>query len=310
LWAAEDIEAVFDQDPQRVCILQGPVAVKQSKIKDEPIKELLGNINAYLIRQLLERFYAGDESRIPTVDYLCPKPLTTAPDGSSLGVQREVVESEITYTVGKKLPDAPSWLEELAGSEPSWLRALLTSTIVVQGKSYVDNPIRRLLRPRPSQKVVVSLSNSSPRSVTVYGAARWYGEHKPSFKAVEIQYHPPSKLIDVTMYEDRRDVQVPLRLQFQYEPSTAWATIHEVVQLRNTRIKEFYWKLWYGDESSLPDINIRETFTGPEITIDSNMVERFCAVVGNQDESFKTTRNVEVKAPMDFAIVTGWQVRD
>jgi fatty acid synthase subunit alpha len=68
LWAAEDIEDVFNQDPQRVCILQGPVAVKHSKVKDEPIKDLLGNINSYLIRQLLEHRYAGDESRIPTTD--------------------------------------------------------------------------------------------------------------------------------------------------------------------------------------------------------------------------------------------------
>jgi len=38
-------------------------------------------------------------------------------------------------------------------------------------------------------------------------------------------------------------------------------------------------------------------------------VEQFCAVVGNQAESFKTARNENVQAPMDFAIVTGWQVR-
>jgi len=34
LWAAEDIDAVFDQDPQRVCILQGPVVAKWSVVKD------------------------------------------------------------------------------------------------------------------------------------------------------------------------------------------------------------------------------------------------------------------------------------
>ncbi|KAI5885432.1 uncharacterized protein SCHCODRAFT_01176814 [Schizophyllum commune H4-8] len=32
LWAAEEVDAVFDQDPQRVCILRGPVAVKWSKV--------------------------------------------------------------------------------------------------------------------------------------------------------------------------------------------------------------------------------------------------------------------------------------
>lgn len=37
-------------------------------------------------------------------------------------------------------------------------------------------------------------------------------------------------------------------------------------------------------------------------------VERFCAVVGNQGESFKAARNEKVLAPMDFAIVAGWQV--
>jgi hypothetical protein len=34
LWAAEDIEAVFDQDPQRVRILQGPVATKGVIVAD------------------------------------------------------------------------------------------------------------------------------------------------------------------------------------------------------------------------------------------------------------------------------------
>lgn len=35
LWASEDIDAVFDQDPQRVAILQGPVAVRHCKRTDE-----------------------------------------------------------------------------------------------------------------------------------------------------------------------------------------------------------------------------------------------------------------------------------
>ena len=37
-------------------------------------------------------------------------------------------------------------------------------------------------------------------------------------------------------------------------------------------------------------------------------IERFCAVIGNKDESFKTAGNGQVQAPMDFAIVAGWQV--
>ena len=42
LWAAEDIDAIFDQDPQRVAILQGAVAVKHARVANRPIKEMLG----------------------------------------------------------------------------------------------------------------------------------------------------------------------------------------------------------------------------------------------------------------------------
>jgi len=68
----------------------------------------------------------------------------------------------------------------------------------------------------------------------------------------------------------------------------------------------FYWKLWYGDNEVVPEINIREKFVGPEVT--TAAASCFCAVVGNRDESFKMARNGRVQAPMDFAIVTGWQV--
>ncbi|CUA75193.1 fatty acid synthase subunit beta, fungi type [Rhizoctonia solani] len=63
LWVAEDIEAVFDQDPQRVCILQGPVAVKHVKVAGEPIKDILDNVESGLVSKLLENYYDGDDSK-------------------------------------------------------------------------------------------------------------------------------------------------------------------------------------------------------------------------------------------------------
>ena len=111
------------------------------------------------------------------------------------------------------------------------------------------------------------------------------------------------------IYEDRQDVSVPLILQFEYKPSMGSTVIHELAEGHNKWIKEFYWKLSYGDDAILPDIDIQEVFAGPEITIDAILVEKFCTVVGNLGESFKSARNTDAKAPMDFAIVTGWQVR-
>jgi fatty acid synthase subunit alpha len=148
LWAAEDIEAVFDQDPQRVCILQGPVAARHSTVKDEPIKDLLGNINFILIKRLLVRRYDGDASKGPTIDYLRPPPAPVPrPALSEHGIAK--------YSVGTDLPDTSKWLEKLAGPAINWLSALLTSHFVVRGNAYIDSPICHLLAPRPNKEVHV-----------------------------------------------------------------------------------------------------------------------------------------------------------
>jgi len=306
LWAAEDIEAVFDQDPQRVCILQGPVAAKWSIVKDEPVKDLLGNINKALIQRLLKSKYGGSESAIPIIDYL-------AVQGKAVskylpGVARTETDNSVAFKFGSKLPEAEAWFQTLAGSELNWLFALVSSPTIVQGTSYVDNALRRILVPRAGQTVVLKYAGSLPSSVTVYGAARSYGEHIPAFKAINIVFNAETKLIDVTMFEERQDVAVPLSLQFQYCPSQGFTPIHEIATGRNQRIKQFYWKLWYGDDEVLPNIDIHEKFMGPEAAIDSSDVEQFCAVVGNQGESFKTARSDKIQAPMDFAIVPCWKV--
>ncbi|KAI9439787.1 fatty acid synthase [Lactarius indigo] len=303
LWASEDIEAVFDQDPQRVAILQGPVAVRHSIKKDEPIKEMLDNVVSGLVGKVLERYYGGDESKIPVVDYLGMKPTSVSPLSGVDVIRSDEVKLDVSATV----PPTEDWLRFLAGPELNWWHAFVTSEFVVQGTSYIANPIRRILAPRSGQKLSVRMLDGQPHHISVHGAARSFGEHQPDFLAVDIKYDVSSRTINLTLFEERRGNAIPLQLQFKYEPSQAYAPIHEVAEGRNKRIKEFYWRLWFGDDEKLPELGVRDTFTGPEVTISASDVETFCAVVGNQQENFKTTRTDEVKAPMDFAIVTGWQ---
>lgn len=52
LWASEDVSAIPESDPQRVCILQGPVAVRHSQTMDESCQEILDGINNYYVKQL------------------------------------------------------------------------------------------------------------------------------------------------------------------------------------------------------------------------------------------------------------------
>ena len=270
---------------------------------------MLGNITSILAQKLLERVYSGDESKVPVVDYLGPKPIALPANiTTTLGVRREMSETRITYHIGNSLPETSIWLETLAGPRLDWLRALLVSPTIVQGTNYVDNPLRRLFAPRKHQRAVIDFENGSPVGVSLYGSARSYGEHKPDFKAVETTYDSATQTIDVLVFEDRRDSAVPLHLKFQYKPSMPFMPIHEISHDRNLRIKQFYWKLWFGDEEVLPEIDVRATYTGPEVTIDAAAIESFCGIVGNQGELYKKARVEEVRAPMDFAIVTGWQV--
>ena len=79
--------------------------------------------------------------------------------------------TKATYKIGSQVPDSAAWLEALAGSELTWLRAFLTSTTIIQGNAYIDNPIRRLLAPRAKQQVVVDYKDSVPVAITLYGSS-------------------------------------------------------------------------------------------------------------------------------------------
>ncbi|WRT68297.1 uncharacterized protein IL334_005273 [Kwoniella shivajii] len=304
LWASEDIDAVFDQDPQRVCILQGPMAVKHSTVADEPIKDILGNIEGLLAKKILEQYYGGDESRVPEIDYIGAK----AGKPKSGLVAESSSEDVRTLKVGKSVPSVDDWIEVVAGSEVSWLRAALTSVNVVQGAGYISNPFRRVFTPRPNQTVEIKSSNGKVSSVTLYGSARSFGPHPADFKAVELSFNSSTNDITLVLNEERRGVTVPLHFAFKYKPEMGYAPIHETVDGRNKKIKDFYWKLWFGDNETLPQLALDTTFTGDEVVVDAQAVQRFCDVVGNQSEAFKSARNDKISAPMDFAIVLGWQL--
>src|SRR6266705_5783207 len=97
------MDAVFDQDPQRVCILQGPVAVKHAKVANVPIKNMLGGVQDALIKKLLDRYYGGDESRIPTIDYIGASPANpTLADAYEIEVTS--TKDAITYKIGSFVP--------------------------------------------------------------------------------------------------------------------------------------------------------------------------------------------------------------
>ncbi|RUP46910.1 fatty acid synthase [Jimgerdemannia flammicorona] len=309
LWQAEDLGAVVDQDVQRTCILQGPTAVKYSTKVNQPVAEILGDIYQSHIKSLKERYYNNDDASIPAIEYLGGSPIQTT--GLLAAVEEAGVKKFETPASESALPETNAWLETLAGPHYNWLRALLTSAIIIQDKKYTNNPLKRIFRPRVSQSVVIK-SNVHGRveKITVFDKRTWSAtgktaEHTPSIEATLLE----NNLIELHLLEKREEDLIPLRLLFKYQPEFGYAPIHEIVEGRNDRIKEFYYKLWFG-------VNANEDFLGTSVSakfignsegVDAVTIKEFCQAVGNQAELYVDHGHQVISAPMDFAIVVGWK---
>ncbi|KAI8805920.1 hypothetical protein BJ742DRAFT_774644 [Cladochytrium replicatum] len=314
LWQSEDLDSIVGQDAQRVAILQGPVAVRHSMIVDEPVRDILMNIYTKQIEVIKSLYYDGEDDKIPTAEFLARRE-TTAPAQKLKGVSvTEFTQEDGTVTVmyelsasNSALPETSAYLEFLAGEEYNWLRALLCTESIVQGKMLVPNPLQRLLRPRTLQTIFVKYdAEKKPVALTVYDK-----------KATEaIPSRDPAMLITVegsevkvTLYEKCEKERVPLQFCFVYKPQQGHNPIHEVMEGRNKRIKDFYAGLWSVDLTS-QSLKPTDTFKC-SFKIPSQMAENFTEVIGNRAELYyakdKDTNATTRATPMDFGIVASWR---
>lgn len=311
LWQSEDLAAVVDQDVQRTCILHGPVAAKYATRVDQPVGEILGDIYESHIASLKERYYGNNDASIPQIEYLGGGPIeikkSIEPASSAAN------NNETVFLTGENeaaLPEEDAWFQVIAGPCYNWLRALLTSPFIVQGKKFVDNPLKQLFRPRPGQRVVITNdANGRPVGVKVQDKRLWSATGKTKDFNTSVDVSLAGSLIHVSLFEKRGDDFIPLQLQFEYKPELGYAPIHEVMEGRNDRIKDFYYKLWFGADNRDDFLNlpVTEKLVGTGETVKAPEIKEFCQAVGNQAEIYVDRGQKIIHAPMDFAIVVGWK---
>ncbi|KAK6099024.1 fatty acid synthase alpha subunit Lsd1 [Batrachochytrium dendrobatidis] len=310
LWQSEDLDAIVEQDAQRVAILQGPVAVRHSAVVDEPVKHILDGIYHGQISAIKAKYYNNDESTIPVIEYIAPitnsqvklahVQVSESNEGSELSTMLEL------STNASELPSVNDYFEYLAGPETSWMRALLASDSIVQDKLLVSNPIRRILRPRPGQTVFLRHdSKHKPIILSVYDRRKVLSQIPQRHPSVIIR-RQDCGLISVTLFEQRHDKQIPLEFKFVYIPTQGRNPIHEVMEGRSDRVKKFYALLWNisSAECSLSPHDIFKS----SFTVDLQRVSDFVHFIGNEAELYaKPSKEGKTVAPMDFAIVAGWR---
>ncbi|KAI1322289.1 fatty acid synthase beta subunit dehydratase [Xylariaceae sp. FL0255] len=309
LWQSEDLEAVIDQDVDRTCILQGPMSAKFSTKVDEPIKDILDGIHNGHIALLSKDVYKGNTRSIPTVEYFGGKLIEaeTPPDLEGLTVAEDAHKNtyRISSSPSAALPSIDSWLALLAGPNRGWRHALFTSEVLVQGKKYQTNPMKRIFAPVRGLFVEVKHPNEPNKTSII---VREQPRHNHYQDVIEVTFDGKSE-ITVSMIKNTTALGKPvsLPLRFIYRPEAGYAPIHEVIEGRNDHIKEFYWRAWFGDDVMDLDSDVNCLFDGGRTTITSKEINDFVHAVGNTGEAFVDRPGKDMFAPMDFAIVVGWK---
>ena len=311
LWQSENLDAVIDQDVGRVCILQGPVAAKYSTITDEPIKDILDNVHEGYIKRLTKSVYGGDEGNIPTVEYLGNDRAAELEDGDKVpqGVTISEYNNKTVYSTPMRpdasLPDHKNWIQLLAGQHVTWRRAFLTADVFVQGQRFESNPAHRLLAPVHGMLVEITHPDEPKNTViTVKEAIR----HQ---YLTTVEIGPISdNLIPLNLVEHRTASNKPVALPliYTYHPEAGYAPIRERMAWRNKRIREFYNRVWFGEQSGAPfDMPMTARFDGGITTVSGASIRDLARVLGNTNEAYADRRGRDPLAPMDFAIVLGWK---
>ncbi|RPA81809.1 fatty acid synthase beta subunit dehydratase [Ascobolus immersus RN42] len=312
LWQSEDLAAVVDQDVERTCILQGPVAVRYSTRMDETAKEILDGIHDGHVKRLLEEEYHNDESTIPVIEYLghtTSAPIVSIPEALAQYPDIDFMQTETCAqfrisTHASLLPESDVWLQLLAGEEFCWRHAFFSTEVFVQGRSFQTNPMRRIFSPFPGQLVTIENPLDPASTVVKMAEVDIQGNECDLFEA-----RIDGDVIAASLYNTMRDCSAAqgLVLLFNYRPQFGYAPIHEVMNGRNTRIKEFYYNLWFGEGNPPFSSRLEEDFEASKVQIKAADIADFVHAVGNNGEAFVDRPGKTVYAPMDFAIVAGWK---
>ncbi|OAQ86630.1 fatty acid synthase beta subunit dehydratase [Purpureocillium lilacinum] len=309
LWQSEDLDAVIGQDVGRTCILQGPTAAKYSTILDEPVKDILEGIHNSHIAALTRDYYNNDEGSIPAMEYfggkLVESEIPLDLDGLTVSYDAHKNTYRLASSASSALPSLDAWLSLLAGPNRNWRHALLMSDVVVQGQKFQTNPMRRIFAPVRGLFVEIQYPNE-PEKTTII--AREQPRHNQYVDVIEVKLTGKNEiLVNLIKESTALGKPVAMPLKFVYHPEAGYAPIHEVMEDRNDRIKEFYWKAWFGNDPLNLDAVVTGKFDGGSTTISSEAINDFVHAVGNTGEAFVDRPGKVVYAPMDFAIVLGWK---
>ena len=310
LWQAEDIEAVPSRDAQRVCILQGPVAARFSKVVDEPVQTILDSISSSHIGALRK------EDTFESMDGAPPdelKPIEAPGEiEKSLVVEDTVKRKTYQFPMHGGLPDADSFrenlLQDMLHDATGWASASVTEKYVRKNRLNCPNPIRSAIVPTHGHIISIEYEEDGQVAGLIMSEI---GSSRAQPNEVLRVAKDKDDNINVTLSRNRESFpskQAKLQLQFNYSSKITLSKLSENMFERNQNIKSFYAKLWLERGSSEVHVaNIHHRFSGTPIILTEDMVQEFTRVVSPPGTTKSLRRPASAIAPLDISIVIAWE---
>lgn len=300
LWQSEDIEAVIDQDPGRICVLQGPIAVKFSQRVDEPVADILNGIKNSWITMLTDEFYRAQD--IPLEDAAWES-IVVLSSRSNI----EVIEHDHGLTVqairGRTLPTREESLQYLASKTQGWMRVVLLSDFVLQGRVKRSNFLRECFQLDEAKRVEIDKAKSRILVKTAVDGGK-------QLKTL-IEISSPDGLsiaAQILHYSPDSNGPTALHLKFQYDPQNSLYPLIEDMQDRNMQIKSFYSRLWLGSDIKSNSFNgVHSRFGGYRTVLSTEHLNGWISSVGLSHSNDRLVApNTEI-FPLNATIIPAWE---
>ncbi|KAL3469429.1 acyl transferase domain-containing protein [Aspergillus californicus] len=296
LWQAEDVDAVADQDAERVCILHGPVAAQYSRKESEPAANILGSIIAGIASRLQE---LSTESLTARSECVAESPASWSTVSSS-GRDTSEDTASTSITSLSELEDDNSFSGGVSvasvAEAPLWMRSLLENEHLLHGTTRQQNPFRRLMQENPNMAVQLS----SDRSELLLSLQN---EDRTCSSANIVCHNGVDILVEVNPSKGCS----PLRLFYQFDGTRTTFGLSEVMNRRNERIRSFYSSLWFGTDGDSKEA-IEATFHGPQMTLTQDMLDSLAVTVGSAFPDYRRITPDTDILPISVGVVIAWEV--
>ncbi|KAJ5151391.1 fatty acid synthase beta subunit [Penicillium canariense] len=310
LWQMEKLEAVIDQDPQRVCIIHGPVAAEFSTSVDEPAADILNNIQDDLVRmvKLLNPSRSSlnlDEEKIRI--HVRPNRLSVDLNFVDLITSETQLGTQVDCRFKQSLPAGGTQLllQKLGIGAQHWLHACLGDETVFVGRHRKPNRIHGAFSPHAGDRLTVEYQPSKKESLfaTFFDNDLGQPNDQPTFTLTSVD----GKSIRFDL-KGPKHISTRVTLNLRMQCSAGQRSLHDLTPTQGTNMRHFYASCWSLDkEPFVADVITTEFSTGPTI-LTSQLVTDYVSLISRAKGNHAGTYGALSEAPLDLGIVIAWKV--